>query len=50
MLQNIVKIDFEDDDEEDEKTGVQQSSSVCLSKISKLIGNQVLDPVLAFVR
>ena len=23
MLQNIVKIDFEDDDEEDEKTGVQ---------------------------
>lgn len=46
----MIKVTVDDDDEEDDETGVQQSAGVCLHRISKLIGNAVLDPVLIFVR
>jgi len=50
MLQNVIKVTVDDDDDEDDETGVQQSAGVCLHRISKLIGNDVLDPVIVFVK
>lgn len=50
MLTNVIKVTVEDDDEEDDETGVQQSAGVCLHRISKLIGNAVLEPVINFVK
>ena len=49
MLQNITKVTIEDDEEEDEDTGVQQSAGVCLHRISQLIGSNVLPAVIKVV-
>lgn len=50
MLQNVNKVTVEDDEEEDDETGVQQSAGVCLHRISALIGSAVLPPVVEFVK
>lgn len=49
MLQNLNKVTVEDDEEEDDETGVQQSAGVCLHRISLLIGSKVLPAVVEFV-
>lgn len=50
LLQNISKVIVEDDEEDDDDVGVQQSSGVCLHRLSLLVGGEILQPVLEYVR
>jgi hypothetical protein len=48
LLECIQKINIEDEDEEDEELGVSMSSVCCLRAIALLVGNDIMEPVLAF--
>jgi L-cysteine desulfidase len=49
MLQGIKNVSIEDDDDDDGEWGVNMSSGCCLQKISLLLRNDVIAPVVAFV-
>ena len=49
MIECIQKVNIEDEDEEDDELGVALSSGCCLAAISLVIGNDIMEPVLAFV-
>ena len=49
LIECIQKINIEDEDEdEDEELGVSLSSVCCLRAIALVIGNDIMEPVLAF--
>lgn len=45
----MQKVNIDDDEEDDDEFGVAISSGCCLGAISQLIGNDIMEPVLAFV-
>lgn len=49
LLQGIKNVSIEDNDDDDEEWGVNMSSGCCLQKISMLLRNEVVQPVIAFV-
>jgi hypothetical protein len=48
VLSGLMVINFEED-EDDEELGHALSAACCLQKFSLLLGNHVMDPVVAFV-
>lgn len=40
---------IEDEDEEDDELGVALSAGCCLAAVSQVIGNKIIEPVIAFV-
>lgn len=42
-------MNIEDEDEEDEELGVALSSGCCLAAVALVIGNNITEPVIAFV-
>jgi importin subunit beta-1 len=48
VLQGLLKINFEEEDDDDE-WGHALSAACCLQKLSILLGNHVLEPVVEFV-
>lgn len=50
LIECVQKINIDDEDEdEDEELGVSLSSVCCLRAIALVIGNDIMEPVLAFV-
>lgn len=49
LLQGIKYVSIEDNDDEEEEWGVNMSSGCCLQKVSLLLKNDVIQPVIAFV-
>jgi hypothetical protein len=42
-------VNIEEEDDEDDELGVALSSGCCLAAIAQVIGNDIMEPVLAFV-
>ena len=49
LLNGIKNVSIEDDDDDDEEWGVNMSSGCCLQKVSLLLRNEVIQPVIGFV-
>ena len=49
LLECIQRVNIEDEDEEDEELGVALSSGCCLAAVALVIGNNITEPVIAFV-
>lgn len=49
LIECIQKVSIEDEDEDDDEFGVAMSAGCCLGAISLVIGNEIMEPVLAFV-
>ncbi len=42
----IQRVNFEDEDDQDDELGVALSSGCCLNAISLIIGNEILGPII----
>lgn len=49
LLAGIKNVIINDDDDDDEEWGVNMSAGCCLQKVSMLLRNEVIEPVIAFV-
>lgn len=49
LLAGIKNVIIDDDDDDDEEWGVNMSAGCCLQKVSMLLRNDVIEPVIAFV-
>lgn len=49
LLNGIKNVSIEDDEDEETEWGVHMSSGCCLQKVSLLLRNDVIQPVIAFV-
>jgi len=50
LLEGISNVQIEDEDDAEEEWGVNLASGCCLVKVSMLLKNQVLNPVISFVQ
>ena len=50
LLDGISNVQIEDEDEAEEEWGVNLASGCCLVKVSLLVRNDVLPPVIAFIQ
>lgn len=50
LLLGRIAIVTIDDDEDDEEWGVNMSSGCCLQKISLILKNDIMEPVVQFVK
>ena len=48
LLAGIKNVIINDDDDDDEEWGVNMSAGCCLQKVSMLLRNDVIEPVIAF--
>jgi len=49
LIECIQRVNIEDEDEEDDELGVALSAGCCLAAVSLVIGNTIIEPVIAFV-
>ena len=49
LITCIQRVNLEDEDEEDDELGVALSSGCCLAAVSLVLGNQIIEPIIAFV-
>ena len=49
LLEGISNVQIDDEDDAEEEWGVNLASGCCLVKISLLLRNEVLGPIVAFV-
>ena len=49
LVESIQRIVIEDEDEDADEWGVALSAGCCLGVVSQVIGNPVMDPIIAFV-
>jgi hypothetical protein len=49
LIESIQRVNIEDEDDEDDELGVALSAGCCLAAVSLVVGNNILEPVLAFV-
>lgn len=48
LINCIQRVNIEDEDEEDEELGVALSAGCCLAAVALVIGNSIIEPVIAF--